>query len=55
MFGPQQAQQRFARVRVIRFDHQVNEQSQRLAFRYGKVPNSWMRELYRTEKRENQF
>ncbi len=55
MFGPQQAQQRFARVRVIHFDHQVNEQSHRLAFRNCDLPYLWMRELDRTQERENQF
>ena len=54
MFGPQQAQQRFARVRVIHFDYQVNEQSHRLALRDDELPDSRMRELYRTEKRKNQ-
>jgi hypothetical protein len=34
LFGPQQAQQGFERVRSICFGHQVNEQSQRFAFRY---------------------
>ena len=55
IFGPQQPQQRFARVRMIHFDHQVSEQSQRFAFRNCDLPKLWMRELNPTQERENQF